>query len=153
MYQFCKSININLLRRFNFDRCIRIVRIPLDPPLPLSEVGLIWTDLLSGRTDLHRKGVFISPFLSLDWSIWKYCGVVGLICNLREFLWGGATDCHFKGVFICPFLSFWLVNLKLLTIRIGFLLVSLFAAGDVSPWKLRNSCKAVFRIPVYEGFS
>ena len=33
MYQFCKSININLLRRFNFDRCIRIVRIPLDPPL------------------------------------------------------------------------------------------------------------------------
>jgi hypothetical protein len=47
--------------------------------------GLIWTDLWGGRTDLHLKGVFISPFLSFDWSIWKNCGVVGLICNLREF--------------------------------------------------------------------
>ena len=81
--------------------------------------GLISTDLWGGRTDLHFKGVFISPFLSFDWSIWKYCGVVGLICNLREFLWGGPTDLHFKGVFSSPFLSFWLVNLKLLTIPIG----------------------------------
>jgi hypothetical protein len=48
--------------------------------------GLIWTDLWGDQTDLHLKGVFISPFLSFDWSIWKYCGVVGLICNLREFL-------------------------------------------------------------------
>jgi hypothetical protein len=47
--------------------------------------GLISTDLWGGQSDLHFKGVFISPFLSFDWSIWKYCRVVGLTCNLREF--------------------------------------------------------------------
>jgi hypothetical protein len=80
--------------------------------------------------------------------------VVGLICNLREFLWGSPTDLHFKGVFISPFLSLWLVNLKLLTIPIGSFFWTdsdSFAAGDISPWKLRNSRKAAFHIPVYRG--
>jgi hypothetical protein len=45
-------------------------------------------------------------FFSLIGQFENIVGVVGLICNLREFLWGGLTDLHFKGVFISPFLSF-----------------------------------------------
>jgi hypothetical protein len=120
--------------------------------------GLISTDLWGGQTDLHFKEVFISPFLSFDWSMWKYCGVVGLICNLREFLWGGPTDLHFiKGSFYqsISFIligqfeiidnSYWLIFLDWFVLIRGW--------GVISPWKLQNSCKAVFHIPVYEGFS
>jgi hypothetical protein len=110
-------------------------------------------DWLRGHVDLSQ---LICEVVGLIFALSLYQSIYFLWLVNLKILWGGRTDLHLKGVFISPFLSFWLVNLKLLTIPIdSFFLTDSewFAAGDISPWKLQNLCKAVFRIPVYEGFS